>query len=321
MKKLLFILLLAFANQLFAYQITSGSTYAFADLLVWKLREAGTDNWAQNISPAGTNQSATIIDVPFNWSEGIRVGVGHRDPDDAIDTVLYYTNFSTTGFNNASGIIYSSFLGNFFVNNTNGSGFGPTYQSASIQWHFLYNTIDLEAGHTFLIDQLLKLHPFIGLKTAFINQKISSNWYNPTVPTTFTVAQENETNNFFGIGPSLGVNTIWPLYSSSQRAFNLFGDFSGAVLRGYWRFSEYYVNNTPANVRSNFSSLTAAAPMTRAFVGLEYATVMYQTNVSVRLGYEAQVWFNQLQMYSFNMGRLNNLMSLQGGTLDLHVNF
>ena len=320
MKKLLFILLLSLANSLFADQATNDSIYAFADLLVWKLREVGSANWAQNITPVGAYQTATLIDVPFNWSEGIRLGVGYDDPDKVIDTVFYFTTYSTTGFNSASGQLYSSFLGNYFVNNANGASTGPTYQSASIQWHFLYNTLDLEAGHTFLIDNVLQWHPFIGLKAAWINQKVSSNWYNPIVPTTFTEAQENLDNDFFGIGPSIGVNTTWPLYVAPGKSLNLFGDFSGALLYSHWSFSEYYVNNTPANVRSTFDSFSAATPMTRAFLGFEYSQDWHRISTNVRLGYEAQVWFKQEQWYSFNMGRLNNLMSLQGGTLDVQVN-
>jgi len=33
------------------------------------------------------------------------------------------------------------------------------------------------------------------------------------------------------------------------------------------------------------------------------------------------VWLNQMQFYSYNMGRLNNLMSLHGVTFELCIEY
>lgn len=321
MKKIVFILLFVLTSASYGYQSNDGSTVVFADLLDWKLREANAENWAQIITPPGAERSADIIGAPFHWDTGYRVGIGHYSHDDQWYSTLYYTRYHTTGDGHASGEVYSAYLGNFYVNNVDGASFGPHYHDASVKWKFAFDNIDLELGHTFDIDHIVMLHPFVGLKAAWIDQDIDSNWQDPVIPTNFTSATEDLTNDFRGVGPSLGVNTTWPIHQAAQSAFNLFGNFSGALLWGSWHFKDIYQNNIGNTVTINTSDIVGAAPMVRAQMGLEWVGSYTKANVAVRLGYEAQVWFNQLQYYSFNGGRLNNLMSVQGGVLDFSLNF
>lgn len=328
MKKGILFSLLAFTTQLYAnaHADYSDSSFFFSEALVWKLREGSDDNWAQEISPAGTTErTAKIFGVPFKWSPGFRLGIGYNNCYNDWDSIFSYTWFQTKGSSQAaatSGGIFSPFLGNFYINNTNGAGIrGPDYRSASIQWKVLFNVCDLEVGRTLQIDEFFKLRPFIGIKGGSINQNINSNWENPTVATTFTSATENLKNNFLGIGPSLGLNTTWSLCSTPKFGFNLFGNFSGALLWGHWRFKDVYTNNTPASVSVNVRPVNGAATMARGLLGIEWVGCVAGANMAVRLGYEAQVWFNQVQYYSLNMGRLNNLMSLQGGVLGVEFYF
>jgi hypothetical protein len=54
---------------------------------------------------------------------------------------------------------------------------------------------------------------------------------------------------------------------------------------------------------------------------LEWIDSFPKADVKVRLGYEGQVWFDQVQFNTLNSGRLNDIMSLQGGLLSFSVNF
>lgn len=332
MKKLIFIvLLLALATQSYGYQyrFINYPTIVFADLFTWQVREGSADNWGQTISPAGTTQTADLLDAPFNWNKGFRIGIGQKSPDNNWDTLLYWTSYQTKATSSASGLVYSAFVANYFANNTNGADFGPFYNNANILWRFTYNTVDIQLGREFKIDQSLDLHPYVGIKTAVINQTIHSTWQSPNtkflgiiIPiTTFSTATETLKNNFDGIGPSIGLNTTWPIFESSTGSFNLFGNFIGALLYGHWRFRDYYQNNTPVSITVNVSSVDGAAPMTGALVGIEWNKILPKSNLNIRLGYEMQAWFNQVQYYSLNMGRLNSIMSLQGGTLSFSYQF
>ena len=103
---------------------SKGCRYFFADALFWTVREGYDENWAQVITPKGDWGSyvgtATLVDAPFDWRTGFRVGAGLRR-DDGFDATLYYTNFSTSAASQASGEVYSSFMGNFYVGNSDGS--------------------------------------------------------------------------------------------------------------------------------------------------------------------------------------------------------
>jgi hypothetical protein len=312
----IFIAVLIVSGPIFANKTNDSKTFAFADLLIWQLREGSADNWGQEISPPSVNRPINVLSVPFNWSPGLRLGAGRNHGN--WDTVISYTGFITKGSSQASvtsGGIYSPFLGNFYIDNTDGASFGPNYRDASIQWNLYFNIFDLELGHTIKVDDLLKLRPFIGLKGGSINHNINSSWQNPTVATNFTSATEDINNDFWGVGPSIGIDTTWRFYPITNGAFNIFGNFSGAILWGHWNFSDDYANNAPATNSVHLDTVNSAATMVRGMLGIEWTKQFATSKLNIRLGYEAQVWFNQIQYYSFNMGRLNNLMSLQGGVV------
>ena len=69
------------------------------------------------------------------------------------------------------------------------------------------------------------------------------------------------------------------------------------------------------------SPITGAATMLRGVIGFEWEQHFSRVTSTVRLGYEAQLWLNQMQFYSYNIGRLNNVTSLQGGFLEWQLNF
>lgn len=324
MRKGIFVLLLAFASQLHGAQSTNESSFFFADLLTWKLSEGCADNWAKQITPAGATRSINVFAVPFEWDPGVRLGVGRNSNYDNWDTVLYYTWFQTKGITQesvTSGGIYSPYLGNFFVNNTNGANFGPNYLNASINWKLFYNTVDFELGRKFHINSSLNLRPYLGLKLAIINQRINTNWRNPTVATTFTSAVENFKNDFYGLGPVLGLASSWKLYNTQQSSFKIIGNIAGALLAGHWTLTDQYENSTPTSVTVQNDTVKSAATMARALIGLEWNSKLSRSDLSLRLGYEAQVWFDQLKFYTLDMGRLDDLMSLQGAVLELSINF
>lgn len=322
MKKIIFILLLIFSKQLFCYQNTKESHFVFADLLYWQVGESGSENWAQSITPAGTQQSAQIEDVSFDWNTGVRFGVGYNSLKNW-DAVIYFTGFHTQALKNITGEVYSAFLGNFFANNTTGSSLtsSPHYRNANIKWKVALDELDIELGHVFQINSALKLKPFVGIKTARINQSIYSNWNSPINVADFTAASENLKNDFWGIGPSIGLNTTWNIAHATKNSLNIIGNFSGAILSGHWNFKDHYTNDLPTSITINTSHIGSAATMATALLGVEWQRHCAQMDITARLGYEMQIWFNQLQFYSYNMGKLNNLMSFQGGILGLSINF
>lgn len=322
-KHFILLLLISICSATHAETPPSHPLSFFANVLIWKLREGSADNWAQIITPKGSYQTATVINVPFTWNPGLRLGAKFEPNDSPWNTSLYYTTYHTTGTNQASGQVYSAFLGNFYVGNTDGLKFGPYYDSGSMRWVFQYDTIDIELGRLFKISPTFELNPFVGIKTAFIDQSMFSNWENPhnpnTPPTpyTFTSASEDLQNNFWGIGPSVGVWSLWPFYQDKNTTFGLQALVSAALMAGHWTFKDVYANNANTTIDVHSSPITSAATMTSGQLGITWTHQMSSMTLTTSLNYEAQIWFNQMRYYSYNMGRLDNLISLQGGDIDV----
>ncbi|MEK6249209.1 MAG: Lpg1974 family pore-forming outer membrane protein, partial [Planctomycetales bacterium] len=270
-------------------------------------------------------RTANIVDAPFAWKPGIRVGMGMVLQDD-FDVKFSYTNFNTTATNQAAGEVYSGFLGNFYVDNSDGTQFGPHYGSANINWDFSFQNFDLEIGRTSSIGSAL-LRPFVGIKGAIIKQAIRSRWRDPIDTLdplkiyTFTTASENLEQDYWGIGPSFGVEATVPIYTGSDYSLQLFAAPSGALMYGHWQFSDHYENDESTTVDINLSPIDGLSTMLRGMIGIEWTQHFSRITTSVRLKYETQIWLNQMQFYSLSMGRLNNLMSLQGGVLDVAIHY
>lgn len=301
----------------------------FADLIVWTAREAGPDCWAEVISSDDSTLSNELRQVHFGWDPGFRVGFSYGMKHDQWDTQAYYTWFHTRGKDHVSinqGTVHSTFLGNFYVDNPDGKGIsGPSYHKASIGWTIRFNMFDWELGRNFWVSRSLALRPFLGVKGGWIDQSIHSKWQNPHVSNAefFNLGTEDLKNNFWGIGPQAGINTKWNLFASQSQSFNLFGDISGALMWGHWSFSDLFRNDLGQQVSIDLQDINSGASMLRTFMGIGWDANFNQNRYlfCAKLGYEMQFWLDQLQFYSFVGGRLNNGLTLQGGTLEFCFNF
>lgn len=316
------------------FRSDSSTVSLFADLLVWSAAESGADNWAEVIYPSGSTTHCKIQDVRFNWNAGVRVGLDYGMHHDQWDTSLYYTWFRTKGTHHTSGplgSVFSSFMGNFYIDNSTGAGIsGVPYEKASMDWTIRFNMFDWELGRAFSVSRALSVRPFVGLKGGWIHQSIHSKWKHPDLSdpkyagaTPFTTATENLKNNFWGLGPSAGLNTKWSLLRSQRHLLNLFGDFSGAIMWGHWTFRDAYRNDIGQKVSIDVSPIDGGASMLRMLMGLEWGININagQSRFSTRLGYEMQCWLDQLQFYSFDAGRLSDELTFQGGTLEFRFDF
>jgi hypothetical protein len=301
-----------------------------ADLLYWTISEVGSDNWAQILNPQAINQSTQILGLNFNWRPGFRAGLNFLSENQLWDSKLNYTWYQTQASGTSSTTsqeIHSAFSGNFYAQNVLGNGVsGPYYHQAAINWTFLYNNIDWEIGRNFKFDDY-QARPFLGIKAAFLNQTINTTWGQPynnedkTPITTFSIATENMKNNFWGVGPSLGLNTQWDLIKLNTQSFGLLGEFSAAFLWGGWQTSDVYQNNSPVSISTVNNLRTSGVWMSRGQLGINWKKDIQNINLVINLAYEAQMWMNQLKFYSFDGGRQNNTLYIQGGVLNACIHF
>jgi hypothetical protein len=308
--------------------------YIFADALYWHA-DVGSSEYAWENDPvvAGAVVTGAVRHLDFGWSWGFRVGLGVNMDHDMWDTDIYYTWFRTRHSNTASdptpGVVQN------FVATDPG-----TYTSGSVNWKIDYNMFDWELGRWQYYSRNLAMRPHIGVKGGWINQDARYRNSTTTLAGVVTAtATTQDKNNFWGVGPSGGVNMMWVLGCAGNRMqhrFTLFGDFAGALLYGHFKvdhsektFSAAGVltgGNSPSNLSRNL-----AVPVLQTQMGFSWDTAFNNeyNHFMLKVGYEFQYWFRQQQMVkpgsngftSQTYARVSDDLALQGLTVDFRFDF
>ncbi len=303
----------------------SGDWDVSADFLAWFASEEASAVWADILKIGNNRSSFTAQDFNFHWDFGFRVGAGHSLTYDGWDTELYWTYFRTHAHQSqktTSTLIpleIETIHPELFAGDLSDNDAGR----AKIGWSILYNMFDWELGRSFWLSKSFSLRPFMGLKGGWINQSIDVSYDNLIIDNVSTTesGREHATNNFWGIGPVGGVNTVWKLRNFGSHYPSLFGDFSVATLWGTWNCTDRYNNTTDAKVVVHMNKLTLGALMLRGFLGVGWDVDFNQNHFAARLGYEMQLWVNQLRLPTSQLIQLHGDLTLQGVTLNCRFDF
>lgn len=292
-----------------------------AEFLAWFASQEASSVWADAVT-IGLNTSAFgVPDVNFNWDAGFRIGIGRHLEYDQWDTQLSWTWFRTTADESLSipvgvGEIHPEFFAADLSNNI--------AQSATLHWSLLFNMFDWQLGRCCRMTKNISMRPYIGVKGGWINQSIQVQYNDLTIDSILTDEVGNETlkNNFWGVGPLGGIDTKWIFRTYSKQRFSLFGNFSTAALWGTWDCADVYKNSAGVEVDVNMKKLTLGGLMLRGFFGLGWdLNLTHSSLLKLRIGYEAQVWFNQLRLPTSQLIQLHGDLTLQGVTLDCRYDF
>jgi hypothetical protein len=304
----------------------------FADVLVWSAQETCSE-WAFVVPPAFAappaapitgSYNAILKAVTFDWNTGLRTGVAYTIERDRWDTVFYYTWYRTSGSNHLDPppgqVLQSQFIATDFLLTL--PEFSTSFNKAKIKWDILFNMFNCDLGRIFYLGQSLSLRPHIGLQGGWIYQNIFTHWFASNTLSPYN-ARETIRHRFWGIGPEIGIDTKWNFWKNSQHAFSIYGDFGQAYMWGHWSFKE--VAHTTANVTTintqpdrNMGSL--AFQSSAGFVW----NARFNKSRSLftfKLGYEFQLWTQQLQFFQHFSGILNNALILQGATVRFLIEF
>lgn len=315
--------------------------YVTADFLWWQAQEGGAE-WSYN----GNNQELPTVGGPdekanlknnsvkFHWDPGFRAGLGYNFEYDGWDAEVYYSWFRTSKKESVSSP--------FSQTNPNTVGFSlqaivplhtdiNTATEASIDWSIHYSVVDAELGRNFFVSRHLSLRPHIGLKTGWINQHIKTHLLAASSSTNFPGPVDNQKkSDFWGIGPSGGINTRWYLATfGCDQHFSLFGDFSGALMWGKFDVKEQEIEPGFATDATNHINIHGInthliVPMIQAQLGLGWDTGFYDEcfHVALNVGYEIQYWFRQNQMLNvlpnFFFGQIYYIYQRQSEDLRFH---
>lgn len=305
------------------FTAASGELTVFEDLIYWHASQETTSPWAyvQTVQiptpPPRPSNTYTEPNVYFSWSPGLRVGILYEQPD-FFDTKVYWTYYSTKTQEAITAAANEIILPEFF----NGFTSLSLFNAAQLDWRLILNMIDAEIGHQFNPLDTLAVRPFIGIKGGTINQTIHSSWQENAFHTTLYSATENLKNNFFGIGPSFGIDSAWQLYKNIR----IRSDFAAALLWGHWNIKDTFHPPeaqlgliTERNISSTMNNSMLGSFMAKGFMGLEW-TFKAKALVTIKAGYEMQFWSNQLRLPVFQAVPVHGDLTLQGATCGILIN-
>lgn len=297
-----------------AARTESGLVFS-ADFLYWYPSEEVNDIWASVISVGFDTSSWGAPGFNFAWDCGFRVGTGYDFAYDQWDSALYWTWFQTETSRSIPSApnteISPEFDAAFLT--------GNSAQSLKGNWSLLFNLFDWELGRQFWVSKGLSLRPFLGIKGGWIHQSIHAHYANLIIADLVTghSGKEHLKNNFWGLGPSGGVNTKWNLRTWGKHFLNFFGDFSMATMWGNWSCSDVYQSTVPQTYSINTENSALGALMFRGFAGIGWNA----THLSAKLGFETQIWFNQLRLSTLQIQRLHGDLTLQGLTFNCRYDY
>jgi hypothetical protein len=322
--------------------------YLFADALYWHA-DVGSTDWAvkhpNGLVPVSGTDLLDVHSLNFKWSWGFKVGIGANIDHDMWDTNFYYTWFHTHNSNSAglsteivAGVIPDGPAG-YIIDNYGDSSF---FSSGSINWDIHYSMFDWELGRWHYVSKNLALRPHVGIKGGWIHQNIKEHLTNVNVTLVATptgnVLKNHYKNDFWGVGPSVGVNTMWVLGNAGsvlQHRFSLFGDFGGALMYGHFdvKHREGFFRSTAPTTDIGFHisglNRNLAVAMLQGTLGLSWDTAFNKdrNHFMMKVGYEFQYWFRQNQLVhltGFETGHLlrdSDDLALQGITAEFRFDF
>jgi hypothetical protein len=292
------------------------------DFLAWYASEEVASIWADVITIGDNASTWDARGFNFKWDYGFRLGATRLLDCDQWETGFYWTWFQTSHKQQIPFDPDSSISPEFFAAFLSGN----RPKSMNGKWSLLLSMFDWELGKSFRVCKNLSLRPFLGIKGGWINQSIKANYYNlvlDSIIQTDLTAKERLKNNFWGVGPLVGVNSKWKVAHINSQVFSIFGDFSMASLFGIWSSSDFYKNSASQTASVTARDSALGTLMFRAFFGLAWEMRFSPTlaPLKAKIGYEAQIWMNQLRIATFQLQRLHNDLTLQGVTLSCEFCF
>lgn len=271
-----------------------------------------------------------------DWASGVRIGIGYQLPC-SWDTCFSWTRFhnSVKGKASSEFIIASQLLkpnGGLIVGGSAAEGSGP----AKSAWNLNFDKFDLDFGYTLYNNDCYQFQPSVGIRGLIVtqNQHISYENFIDTSTGGNVNATVIQKNDFWGIGPGIGMNNTFKIgyglslvgnfsfsafygrlpsktstliietesdgnsslgSSLGGESFGSFGHFRGAAALG-----DEIV--TPTAFKLNRTKLI---PSFQLFFGIEWSTVFgYCYPFSLAVGYETQYFWglwriqnSQIQSY------------------------
>ncbi len=288
----------------------------FADLLYWRVTEPV--DWVLDTNRLPTNQFIAYETIDFEFAPGFRAGIALEE---AWGARLSYTRFHTKAEDSASGNLTPAFLGGKLALSDTPASTPPYFDHGHVQAVIDYNVLDCDFGRPFHPLPSLRLRPVFGMRAAWINQTFDSEFRDLSISKSVS---EHMENNFWGIGPKIGIENAWSLWEGEACQFHLMANFHAAYLLGHWTIKD------ATQLTATHESQTIRSERVIPMRDRDFGALTFQVLVGLHLeygrwsamaGYEINDWLNQCQIFDDATGPHNNDLLLQGLTASVRCRF
>jgi hypothetical protein len=308
----------------------------------WTAHQDGLEYAVETNSSPANNGSVNIFNGDFkkphsHWRPGFKLGVGYNSSCDGWDVNLLWTHLKARASSdvdadegtNAIIPLFSAFA------DPTGGQLNATF--AKGKWSLKFDVVDLELGREFWVSKYLTLRPNIGLRFARLDQDYDVFYSGGSFGTLHD--QNDLDNNFKGIGPRAGLDTVWHL----RCGFSLFGNAAFSILYGRFHVREDeqtslavspFTSTTLLSAKERFHTSKGALDL---ILGVQYETMFCDCRYGfvIGLAWENHLFFNQNHLWRINRvaqtatpGTGENVffktsgdLSTQGVTLNLRFEF
>jgi len=300
--------------------IMSDEWFVFLEPLYWYQRTNGTAfAYSNHTLLTSVPLKGRTKDIDFGWSWGIRVGGGKNidyDKWDLSASFLYYSNHvsGTAKSGQASTLIP---LRGAIITQT-----GVTHAKSSYALDF-YN-LDVELGRHYYVSAKLSFRPFIGGKSAWIDQRQMIRYTGGSLA--LNTAHVKDYCDYWGVGTKGGVNTRWFI----GNGWHIDALIAGALLYGYFDIEHCErVTPSPLDHIKLEDNKHRFVPMIQWRLGLSWGSYFNrkQNYLNLSAAYEGMYWWRQNQMlkiYEYTAVRYDNFaedLSMHGLTLSVKLYF
>jgi hypothetical protein len=239
------------------------------------------------------------IELHFDWSPGLRWGLGYKSKYDSWNFQGIYTwiRFGADKKMTASDFAFINATISLGIEPNNSYTYGTPlgfYKFISARWSLNHNVGDIQFARDFFITKALILQPLLGARVATLFQTMNAHFGQNTV---VGFAQQwyayKIRNNYWGIGPRIGVDCKWVL----PHNVGFTGLITGSLLYGKVTI-EQLTWSTTTNIfqqtGSARSSENMIAPNLQMALGLDWGMSFYKDKMywGMNIAWELNYWWN-----------------------------
>ena len=297
------------------------------DFFYWMAQNPGYTVAYEQQSTATSPNTGSVVRLDSKWDPGFRLGTGWNSNFDRWDLFFDWTWFQdhakTT--NNVSGA--TGKMGYYTTNPIDATG--NSYGQVDGSWRLLHNVFDVELGRAFYLTKALSLRPHLGLRGGWLNQKFISKFTLPVTPSATTEYDYRGKNNYWGIGPRLGIHGQWHIAGSD---WSILSKASAALLAGQTKAEvsdSHVVSGVATSDRFIEDEFAQLVPNVQIFLGIDWGTNLDCENyyLGINAGWETDIYWNQYNVpsaittFQAPLSGSNQAVTMEGVTLNIHFDF